>query len=297
MAAFVALLLAAPVAAQDGFGLTGPGVLDRAGVMAPADAALVDERLKALDADHGIQMAVLTQSVRDVKTSPEDFATQKFNDWAIGDGVAQDGILLLMLPSERFVRIELGAGYPAEAGLTAQDIISRTFLPRAADDPGAALRDTALATIDRIALPRAGVETGLPAAVAAPAPRSTPVERSGGLGWLVPAIFFGGIASLIGLSVIRRRTGTPTRACPQCGGTSLEALALSEPAPGGETLTRHMARCASCGWTGPDPAPPRPQASAPPTAERRDPRPGPGGSSGGNFGGGQSKGGGASGRW
>lgn len=290
--ALAALVVLAPLtlpAQAEGLALTGPGVLDQAQVLTEVQRRDLQARIEALDRDTGIEMAVVTQPVRDVKTSPEGYATQLFNNWGIGEEERNDGILVLLLPQERVVRIELGKGYHPEADLTAQDIISRTFLPAAGRDLGAALTDTTLATIDRIALPHAGGVT--------PAPAS----RGWDLDWLVPSMFFGALASLIGWNVIRRRLAHPRRGCPSCGATQLEAVTLNEPDATGQILTRHMARCASCGWFGPDPAPPAP----PPRGYWGNDRGLRGGgfgrhSSGGGgrgFGGGSSSGGGASGRW
>ena len=39
----------------------------------------------------------------------EEFATNLFNNWGIGDAARNDGILVLVLPDDRAMRIELGA--------------------------------------------------------------------------------------------------------------------------------------------------------------------------------------------
>ena len=43
----------------------------------------------------------------------EEFATNLFNDSGIGDATRNDGILVLVLPDDRAMRIERGAGYNA----------------------------------------------------------------------------------------------------------------------------------------------------------------------------------------
>ncbi|MFB2593289.1 YgcG family protein [Paracoccus sp. p4-l81] len=279
----------AGLAQEVGRALTGPGVLDQARLLSDAQLLSLGERITALDRETGIQVAVVTQPVRDVKTSPEGYATALFNDWGIGQARSNDGILLLVLPAERFARIELGAGYNDEANLTAQDIISRTLLPQIGADPGRAITDTVNAMIDRIALPRAGQ----PGA-------AVPGGRSRGFDWsaLIPAGFFGVIASLFGWNVWRRHQGARSRACPNCGATKLEAVTLNEADATGQIATRHMARCGQCGWFGPDPAPPAPPSRGPWGMDRPT-RSGFGGGrgGGGSFGGGSSRGGGASGRW
>lgn len=283
----VLALIAGPVLAE-GLALTGPGVLDQARVLTPAQVQALEARITALDRDTGIEMAVVTQPVREVMTSPEGYATQLFNNWGIGDARSNDGILILLLPSERFVRIELGKGYNPDANLTAQDIVSRVFLPKVGSDMGGALTDTVNAAIDRIALPRAGQ----PGA-------AEPARRGWDLSWLIPGVMFGGMASLIGWNVIRRRVGGRGRACPNCASTRLEAVTLNEADATGQIAARHMARCSQCGWFGPDPAPPAPPRRGYWGMDRpmRSGWPGGRGGGGGRFGGGSSSGGGASGRW
>ncbi|HEY9889174.1 MAG TPA: TPM domain-containing protein, partial [Candidatus Obscuribacterales bacterium] len=56
--------------------------------------------------------------------------TNVFNTWGIGDAARDDGILLLVAPGDRAVRIELGSGYSARYDSVAQLIIDEYLLPR-----------------------------------------------------------------------------------------------------------------------------------------------------------------------
>jgi uncharacterized protein len=64
----------------------------------------------------------------------EDFATNLFDDWGIGDATRNDGILVLVLPNDRAMRIELGAGYDASWNNEAGRLIDRSYLPSFSSD-------------------------------------------------------------------------------------------------------------------------------------------------------------------
>lgn len=120
--------------AQTGYpAFQDPYVNDYGEVLAPEDEANVSDRLDQFRATTGIHAVLLTvNSISDYATGDstiESFATNLFNQWGIGDAARDDGILVLVAPGDRKVRIELGAGYDRQADQTAQSIIDHAMLP------------------------------------------------------------------------------------------------------------------------------------------------------------------------
>lgn len=99
--------VAPPAAASGEFpALTGP-VVDEAGVL-PADVkARLEQKLIGLktQSQHQLQIAVVA-SLRDNDIS--DYANRLFRTWQLGDKERNDGVLLLIAPNERKMRIEVG---------------------------------------------------------------------------------------------------------------------------------------------------------------------------------------------
>jgi uncharacterized protein len=117
--------------------LTGR-VVDKADLLAPAQDAALAARSAALEKATGHQFVVVT--VADLGGHAiEDYGRTLGNYWHVGRRQANDGVLLLVAPAERKVRIEVGHGL--ESTLTnarAAAIIARDILPafRTGDLPG-----------------------------------------------------------------------------------------------------------------------------------------------------------------
>ncbi|MGN6269843.1 MAG: TPM domain-containing protein [Sphingomonas sp.] len=118
VAAAVLLLAAATTAwcaqrsdgvASYGFpALTGP-VVDAANLLSPADEAKLTARSAALERRTGHQFVIAT--VTSLSGHPiEDYSLRLANHWGIGRKGVNDGIVLLVAPNERKVRIEVGYG-------------------------------------------------------------------------------------------------------------------------------------------------------------------------------------------
>jgi uncharacterized protein len=109
--------------------LTGR-VVDAAGVLDPANRKALVARLEALEAATSDQLVVAT--VASLRGEPiESYANRLFNIWKLGRKDRNNGVLLLVAPSERKVRIEVG--YGLEGTLTdavAKLIIERSIVPR-----------------------------------------------------------------------------------------------------------------------------------------------------------------------
>ena len=123
--ALLSLLLLLPAFALDFPALTGR-VVDEAGILDPAARAALTEKLAALEAKTTDQLVVVTlKSLQG--TSIEDFGVQLGRRWQIGQKDKNNGVLLIVVPSERRVRIEVG--YGLEGTLT--DAVSRLIIENA----------------------------------------------------------------------------------------------------------------------------------------------------------------------
>lgn len=140
------VLLAVPVAAQQYPAEPGDGVADMAGILNPADADSLRRILAALRTDAGVEVRVLTvQNIARYGTNdptPEAFATAVYNDWKLGYGQRQDGVLVMVSVDDRFARIELGDGAPTYQDVRMQSIMDTDMVPRfRTGDYGAGVMD------------------------------------------------------------------------------------------------------------------------------------------------------------
>lgn len=105
--------------------LTGR-VVDAAGILDPAVRAQLEGLLAAQEAKATDQFVVATVPSLE-GTSIEDYGNQLFRVWQIGQAKKNNGVLLLVAPSERKVRIEVG--YGLEGILT--DAVASTIIRNA----------------------------------------------------------------------------------------------------------------------------------------------------------------------
>ena len=96
-----------PAAAELPF-LTGR-VVDNAELLSPAATEKITALLKAHDARTGEQVVVLTTPTLDGQ-SIEEYAEAVFRTWKLGHKGKDDGVLLVIVPKERRMRIEVGYG-------------------------------------------------------------------------------------------------------------------------------------------------------------------------------------------
>ncbi len=111
------------------FELTGR-VVDHAEIFdAPFEVALT-ERLRQLEDETQVQLVVATTP--DLEGySIADYSYNLANSWGIGSAERDDGLLVLLAPSERTVRIEVGFGLEASVrDEEAAEIIQKDMLPR-----------------------------------------------------------------------------------------------------------------------------------------------------------------------
>ncbi|MFG1308967.1 TPM domain-containing protein [Xanthobacter tagetidis] len=107
--AVCAVFAALPAQAELTFPPLTGRVVDDAHVLDPATRAALDAKLAAQEEKATDQFVVATvPSLQD--TSIEDYANRLFRDWRLGQEKKNNGVLLLVAPNERKVRIEVGYG-------------------------------------------------------------------------------------------------------------------------------------------------------------------------------------------
>jgi uncharacterized protein len=93
----------------------GGWVSDTIGVIDPVPESHLNQSIAGVERDLGVEIAVVTVESVDTAT-PKDFATELFNYWGIGKASSNNGLLVLLVRSER--RLEMETGYGTEAVLT-----------------------------------------------------------------------------------------------------------------------------------------------------------------------------------
>lgn len=134
--AFVALLVALvalPSSAEVQVPPLHGYVVDTSGKLSAEDVAYLDAQLERDRAERGF--AVVAFVVGSLDGEPiEDVAYRAFNTWGVGDREADDGVLLVIAPEERRVRIETGRGIGDRlTDLESSDIIEHTIEPLLVD--------------------------------------------------------------------------------------------------------------------------------------------------------------------
>ena len=116
------LVAATPVHAQTFPKLTGR-VVDQVQLLTPAQVVDISSKSEALEAASGRQFVVATVNSLEGRTI-EDYGYRLGRTWAIGAKDKDDGVILLVAPAERKVRIE--TGYGARVVLT--DLVSSVII-------------------------------------------------------------------------------------------------------------------------------------------------------------------------
>jgi uncharacterized protein len=84
-------------------------VVDGARVFSADTITLLDGQFEALNVEAGPQVVVMSVPSLNGATV-EDYSLRIANQWSIGDSARNDGVLLLVAPNDRKVRIEVGKG-------------------------------------------------------------------------------------------------------------------------------------------------------------------------------------------
>ena len=108
--------------------LTGP-VMDEAGLLSRAAVTEIEQTLYAIKQKNGHQIQVfVTSSLQD--EAIESVAIQIFDQWKLGDAKKDDGLLFLIAPAEKKLRIEVGQGLEGDIpDVIAKRIISDIVSP------------------------------------------------------------------------------------------------------------------------------------------------------------------------
>jgi uncharacterized protein len=105
-------------------------VVDQAKILSPVTSADLERKLADLEQKSGIQLVVATvPSLGGEEIEP--YANELFRAWKLGEATKNNGVLLLIAPKERRVRIEVG--YGLEGTLTdalSSVIIASAIIPR-----------------------------------------------------------------------------------------------------------------------------------------------------------------------
>lgn len=104
-------------------------IADQAHIISDTTEANLQQRLTDLETRTGHQLFIATVPSLDGKTV-EDYSMTLANDWAIGRKDYDDGVLLLVAPTEKRTRIAIGYGLEcAIPNEHAQQIIDETMIP------------------------------------------------------------------------------------------------------------------------------------------------------------------------
>lgn len=248
-------------------------VNDFAGLLPDAEEAQVVAQLEQLRKDTGVEMTVVTLSRQDMfapDVSMEVFATGLFNHWGVGNKAKNDGIMVLVLHTDRAMRVELGKFYGSDWDQAAKRVVDRSFLPAFKDGDYARGISNGVADV---------IQT-----IARPANEGSEPPSKGISGmWLVV-----GSGLLFGLIMFMRKIidfFARLRSCPSCGQRGGLRIARDLTRKATRTLGglgTKTTTCTKCDYT---------DVSDYTTSRITK------SSSSSSFGGGSSGGGGASGRW
>jgi uncharacterized protein len=119
-----------PAAAQLVFPQLSGRIVDNAQLLSPDDRAALNAELKALEDKSSDQLVVVTLPSLQGYTI-EDYGYQLGRHWGIGTAKLNNGVLLIVAPNERKVRIEVGRGLePTLTDALSRIVIDNAILPR-----------------------------------------------------------------------------------------------------------------------------------------------------------------------
>jgi uncharacterized protein len=196
------LLMAGAASAQQFPELGGRRVVDEANMLTPQQEAELTNKLQALEQASSRQLVIAT--VPTLQDRPiEDYGYQLGRHWGIGQSKANNGTILLVAPSERKVRIEVGYGLePILTDAFSNRIIDESILPRfrAGDMAGGIVAGTDAIIHQLQAPPEEAEQRALEAAKA----KQGKARGSGGGGSIFPLFFWGVVLAVILFSMIGR---------------------------------------------------------------------------------------------
>ena len=134
-------------------------VVDEAGIVPPEARARIEQKLAAYEAETGHQVAVLTVPSLEGE-AVEDYSLRVAESWQLGREGVDDGVLFLVAPEDRRMRIEVGYGLePVLTDLESSVILDSIVAPQfRAGDYGGGIE----AGVDAIVASLRGEEVGPP---------------------------------------------------------------------------------------------------------------------------------------
>ncbi|TGX53381.1 TPM domain-containing protein [Sphingomonas gei] len=213
----LALLLLLPLAAQAQPNFPKRDrepVVDAAKLLDPAQKAEITALAEDINKSTTRQFVVAT--IPDLQGYDiADYGYQLLRTWGIGQKEANNGIILIVAPNERKVRIEVGYGLePIMTDAMSSTIINQTILPRfkAGDMPGGIVAG-ARAIGEQMKLPLEAAEARAKAAADKASASRTQTKRSGG-GFPIALVFWGIIFLFVLLPMFARGFGGRRRKGP-----------------------------------------------------------------------------------
>jgi uncharacterized protein len=170
----------------------GP-ILDAANIISPADKAALDAKLRAYDQATGRAIVVATVPSLD-GMEIEDYAQQLAETWDIGGKETENGLLFLIAPNERRMRIATARGLQVRmtdimSGRIIRDVVTPRF--KAGDLSGGIVAgtDAIIAQLDMDPAQAKAIEEAEMARRAQGAKEATPAI-AGVLFWIAMIVFF-----------------------------------------------------------------------------------------------------------
>jgi uncharacterized protein len=200
--------VAAPAAAVDFPPRPQGPIYDEADLLPAAEEAQLDQRLRDFDSKTGD--AVIVATVNSLQGDDiEDYAANLFKTWGIGGAQRDTGVLLLIAPNERQMRIEIGYGLtPYITDILSGRIIRDDITPRFKQ--GDMVGGIEAGVNDILGqLSKSPEDAKAVAEAAAAAEKNAPHDGGGG-GFPIGAfVWMGFIVFFVVLPAFRRRGGRP----------------------------------------------------------------------------------------
>ena len=111
---------------------SSPMVNDFANVLGQDTRDRATDVLGEIFSSHGVTAVLVTMRAKSdyaQGVTLEEFATDLFNEWGIGDAERNHGILLLYLHQDREVRVELGGAYGQDWNHWAAIVVDDVLVP------------------------------------------------------------------------------------------------------------------------------------------------------------------------
>lgn len=193
------LLVVLPATAQTFPKLSGR-VVDAAGLLSPPQVQQITAVSAEVEKASSRQLVVAT--VPDLQGyTIEDFGYRLGRAWGIGQKDANNGVILLVAPNERKVRIEVGYGLePIVTDAYASVIVNQTILPHFRDnDMAGGIVAGSQAIADQLKLPLEAAERR----AAAESGRKTEQRADAGQ-WMMAAFWIAVVLVFVVLPLLRR---------------------------------------------------------------------------------------------